>query len=137
MANPKTIGPKLGPEKQVEMSFDDEPIWHRGVRERGRAYRAFAVYRDLGPRRSLIAAYRIVRRGVAANGSVDPEKWTGHRRMRQAKGRRGSTSREDRKPPEVARFFMLFHAWFLQYAPGVNDSVKHWKLRRATDFHHE
>jgi hypothetical protein len=77
MANPKTIGLKLGPEKQVEMSFDDEPIWHRGVRERGRAYRAFAVYRDLGPRRSLIAAYRIVRRGVAANGSVDPASdWT-------------------------------------------------------------
>lgn len=47
----------LGKKNQVELPLDEAQPWERLIREPRRAYNAFALYRDAGPRRTLLDAY--------------------------------------------------------------------------------
>ena len=64
-------------DKQTEIEFDVQLLWEREVRESARAYAAFCSFRELGPKRTLRAAYRALTgaAGPSAEGRGYPGCW--------------------------------------------------------------
>jgi hypothetical protein len=62
-------------DKQTELEFDVQLLWERAVRESARAYAAFCGFRDLGPKRTLRAAYRTLNGAEGHEGRGYPGCW--------------------------------------------------------------